>query len=473
MHSVQRRLGKYMRRTADETQVSVLLKDFEDADQLLAKIIESSRAWREAWILLLTHQHRMLIEFDTLYKPIVGAGPDYHGHVPVETPEHILVRTARLKDDCEELKTDLTADLGQVDSLIVQPAQVARDTLQAMRKTIKKREDKKLDYERYQSRVDAAAKKNKPSDRDRSALAKAQADLSVATDVYNAADEHLRQTLPPILVAVFSLQPHLLAAQIQIQNSLLGHFYTTILNYCTHESFPNPPPPMDEVIRTWSDVFKPLQTEIESLPLLVNGKAVRSSMQLEPERELGTLHRVRTRTPSAVSLRSHSVSPARALTPSPSYDIGLKAKRSAARLSTAVPQQNSVQNDSATSTTVYATPLSTPLSSSAASASTTDYFSLRGRQASATSNHSMSSVNMSAAIAVKKKPPPPPPPRAPSQQPFAFVTALYDFGGQGEGDLVFREGDRIKVLKSTERKDDWWQGELRGVRGAFPANYCQ
>ncbi|RMD40663.1 hypothetical protein DV735_g4485, partial [Chaetothyriales sp. CBS 134920] len=466
MHSVQRRLGKYMRRTADETQVSVLLKDFEDADQLLAKIIESSRAWREAWILLLTHQHRMLIEFDTLYKPIVGAGPDYRGHVPVETPDHILARTARLKDECEELKTDLTADLGQVDSLIVQPAQVARDTLQTMRKTIKKREDKKLDYERYQSRVDAATKKNKPSDRDRSALAKAQADLGVATEAYNAADEHLRQSLPPILIAVFSLQPHLLAAQIQIQNSLLGHFYTTILNYCTQESLPNPAPPMDEVIRTWSDVFKPLQTEVESLPLLVNGKAVRSSMQLEPERELGTLHRVRTRTPSAVSLRSHSVSPARALTPSPSYEMGLRAKRSAARLSTAMPP-----SDAATST-VYGTPLSTPLSSSAASASTVDYFAVRGRQASATSNHSMSSVNMTAAIAVKKKPPPPPP-RAPSQQPFAFVTALYDFGGQGEGDLVFREGDRIKVLKSTERKDDWWQGELRGVKGSFPANYCQ
>jgi SH3 domain len=53
------------------------------------------------------------------------------------------------------------------------------------------------------------------------------------------------------------------------------------------------------------------------------------------------------------------------------------------------------------------------------------------------------------------------------------VTALYDFGGQGEGDLVFKEGDRIKVIKKTESTDDWWQGELRGVRGSFPANYCQ
>ncbi|RMZ78998.1 hypothetical protein DV737_g3663, partial [Chaetothyriales sp. CBS 132003] len=409
MHSVQRRLGKYMKRSADETQVSVLLKDFEDADQLLTRIIEASRAWREAWVSLLTHQHRMLIEFDTLYNPILGAASDYRGHVPVETADHTLARTARLKDECEQLKVDLTADLGQVDSHIIQPAQLARDNLQAMRKTIKKREDRKLDYERYQSRVDSATKKTKPSDRDRLALAKAQADLAVATEAYSAADEHLRQALPPILVAVFSLQPHLLAAQMQIQNSLLGHFYTAILNYCTHESLPNPSPPMDEVIRTWSDVFLPLQSEIESLPLLANGKAVRAPMQLQPERELGHLNGLRTRQPSSLSLRGHSVSPARALPPSPNFDIGLKPRLSPIPLSTAVPQ---------------------PLSSQTEAAAT-------------------------------------------STMPFAFVTALYDFGGQGEGDLVFREGDRIKVLKSTERKDDWWQGELRGVKGSFPANYCQ
>ena len=36
MQSVQRRFGKP--RTADESQVAVLLKDFEDADKMLAKV---------------------------------------------------------------------------------------------------------------------------------------------------------------------------------------------------------------------------------------------------------------------------------------------------------------------------------------------------------------------------------------------------------------------------------------------------
>lgn len=72
--------------------------------------------------------------------------------------------------------------------------------------------------------------------------------------------------------------------------------------------------------------------------------------------------------------------------------------------------------------------------------------------------------------AAKKKPPPPPPKRIGSNQGL-FVTALYDFGGQSAGDLAFREGDRIRVLKKTDSTDDWWEGELRGVKGSFPANY--
>lgn len=38
MQSVQRRFGKLLPRTADESQVAVLLKDFEDADKMLAKV---------------------------------------------------------------------------------------------------------------------------------------------------------------------------------------------------------------------------------------------------------------------------------------------------------------------------------------------------------------------------------------------------------------------------------------------------
>lgn len=40
MQSVQRRFGKV--RTADESQVAVLLKDFEDADKMLSRVLVAS-----------------------------------------------------------------------------------------------------------------------------------------------------------------------------------------------------------------------------------------------------------------------------------------------------------------------------------------------------------------------------------------------------------------------------------------------
>ncbi len=38
MQSVQRQVGKFLTRSADGSQVSVLLKDFEDADKMLTKV---------------------------------------------------------------------------------------------------------------------------------------------------------------------------------------------------------------------------------------------------------------------------------------------------------------------------------------------------------------------------------------------------------------------------------------------------
>ncbi len=39
--------------------------------------------------------------------------------------------------------------------------------------------------------------------------------------------------------------------------------------------------------------------------------------------------------------------------------------------------------------------------------------------------------------------------------------------------MSFREGDRIRIVKKTGSVDDWWDGELRGVKGSFPANYVE
>ena len=367
-------------------------------------------------------------------------------------------RTLRIRSEYEELKTDLTDEVNQVDVKMIRPAQDAKETLGMLKKTIKKREDKKLDFERYQARYDAGMKKSKRTEREDAALMKAKDDLAQATDVYEAADEGLRNCLPRLLTTVFSLLPPLLAAQIQIQNSLLAHYYTQIASYCTEENFPNPSPPMDEVIRFWEDAFKPVQRDAEAIAMIATGKAVRQSMHLEPNGHSNGYHGLRRPSNQSYS-RGTSVSPARALPPSPTHDVKAKmsSSPSPSAMSLLTPSEPTPFSPSSTASSAYATP---GLQSFSPAGPSADYFS-RDRQPSNASQQLQS-----------KKRPPPPPPRIPSQQ-HVFVTALYDFEGQGEGDLLFKEGDRIRVIKKTESTDDWWQGELRGVKGAFPANYCQ
>jgi SH3 domain len=448
---------------------------------VVTQIIDATKAWRDSWSSILSYQHRLVNEFEGMYAPIVGAADSYHGHQPVDTPEGTMARTVRLREEYEELKKDLMEEVNMVEEKMIKPAMDAKDSLSLMKKTIKKREDRKvqvaqflnwlwkltiiqLDFERYQGRVEAGRKKTKRSDRENTALSKAESDFARATEEYNAADDNLRHYLPRLITVVFSLLPHLLASQIQIQNTLLAHYYTMLHTYCSEENFPNPSPPMDEVVRSWDDNFKSIQREAESIAILANGKAVRMPMKLEDSN--GALNGYNRRPSGQSSLnRVPSTSPARALPPpSPSLDHRPKIAALPSPGTSLILSPPADTTVSSPSPSDYHTP-----QAFSPAATRADYFS-RDRQYSNTSAAS-SMANLHATIAGKKKPPPPPP-RIPSSH-VVFVTALYDFGGQGEGDLVFREGDRIKVIKKTESTDDWWQGELRGVKGSFPANYCQ
>ncbi|CUS21004.1 LAQU0S02e03532g1_1 [Lachancea quebecensis] len=53
------------------------------------------------------------------------------------------------------------------------------------------------------------------------------------------------------------------------------------------------------------------------------------------------------------------------------------------------------------------------------------------------------------------------------------AVALYTFKGEQGGDLPFRKGDVITILKKSESQDDWWTGRNNGQEGIFPANYVE
>lgn len=53
------------------------------------------------------------------------------------------------------------------------------------------------------------------------------------------------------------------------------------------------------------------------------------------------------------------------------------------------------------------------------------------------------------------------------------AVALYSFTGEESGDLPFKKGDVITILKKSESQDDWWTGRISSREGIFPANYVE
>ena len=313
---------------------------------------------------------------------------------------------------------------------------------------------------------------------------------------YQVADDHLKSSLPPVVTAAFSILPHLLAAQIMTQNTLLAQSYTLLHDFCDGEGFPDPPPSANAIISNWDVLFRPVKQDLESISCIAGGKTVRTSMRIE-EKPHGSVTGLNIR--NGISSQRHSSQPRIEDKPhnsmsGPAVRNGIPAQRrssgnqsnalmppSPAMSATSDPPSPDYRENPrpriASVPSQTSLGLATPNYNSSAVASPPpgdpamhapagprgDYFN-RDRLPS---NSSMASI-----VAGKKKPPPPPPKKIPSTQ-GTWVTALYEFGGQGHGDLVFREGDRIKVTKKTESMDDWWEGELNGVQGSFPANYCQ
>ena len=226
---------------------------------------------------------------------------------------------------------------------------------------------------------------------------------------------------------------------------------------------------MSDVIGVWQTDFQPLQQQVESrFQCIAGGKSVKQPFK-QSERQLPSIRSASNgnggNAARGVSPRP-AVSPARSdnsIPPSPNLTTkpGMSAEPDYNTRIAKVPSQGSL----ALSTPNYgadASPSGEYLTPHAPAGPRADYFS-RDRNTSS---------QLAAAAAQKKRPPPPPPKRNASSQTL-WVTALYDFTGQGQGDLSFREGDRIKVIKKTDRTDDWWEGELGGVVGPFPANYCK
>ncbi|KAF1942792.1 hypothetical protein EJ02DRAFT_453884 [Clathrospora elynae] len=483
MQRMQRITGRFLTRAPNEADVEAMLHDFNDSKAMLEKLEASAKQWRDAWTNILNHQLSTVELIYTIFKPLGGESAS--SHAAAETPPATLERVNGLHEAFSELKTDMMEEVKDIDRKLIIPAKLARDALKPMEKAIKKREDAKIDYERYKSRCETLQNKKTRSERENHALAKHEIDLERSTQAYQLADENLRDRLPRLNAATFSILPHLLANQIVLQNNLIGNLYTVLHQYSHEQGYPDPPPEPEEVIPLWDSNFTPLRKEMESsLGLLKSGKAIHLPMRLPDKGEtltgLGIRNKVMPgRRPSGnesvpTVAGGRPARPGQTLsTPSESGPppYSLDSKPSMSSLSATKPRIPSSSPHLSASQDLYGRRASSTSQASSYSNGTNGdgYFAKPSPNAYAPSYSPSMSPNPAAG---KKKPPPPPPKKIGSFQ-YEYVTAMYDFDSLTPGDLNFREGERIRVVKKTESSQDWWEGEVRGVKGSFPANYCK
>jgi amphiphysin len=124
-----------------------------------------------------------MVNLDDLYNPNLGGAGEGYVHEPAATPRQQMEQIAKLRHAYAELKKELLEEIAGVDARIIRPLTDAREYIQPMRKVIKKRENRRLDYERYRQQVDNIARKSGQTDKDAASLVKAEVELSKATDV--------------------------------------------------------------------------------------------------------------------------------------------------------------------------------------------------------------------------------------------------------------------------------------------------
>jgi hypothetical protein len=137
--------------------------------------------WRESWASLVSSQLQIVTEYEGLYDPIVGATDGQSRAAP--TPSLQLERTFKLKTAYTELQTELVEEMIQIEGQVVKPATEARECIAPIRKTIKKRENKRLDYEKTQEKALKLQRKPGRTPKEDVAFVKAEAERSRAADV--------------------------------------------------------------------------------------------------------------------------------------------------------------------------------------------------------------------------------------------------------------------------------------------------
>lgn len=397
---------------------------------------------------MLNHQIEFSKAMTEVYKPISGRVSDPDSAVVEGNPEGIRA-CEEYEAVVKELQETLAPELEMIESRVINPANELLDVLKVVKKTVVKREHKKLDYDRHNATLKKLRDKKEKSAKDEKAMWKAENDVEQSTQDFNYFNDLLKDELPKLF-----------ALERQFIQPLFQSFYYMQLNifYTLHERMQQCDIGYFDLTLDVEEAFHKkrgeIQEEAEKLSIVrfrTSGRprppkyGNKPTQAIEGSKPAGLITSGSTSTPTSPNL-GDSNSKFGAYQPHQQSHLAVAEEHDSAP----PPPYSAAAGSSAPPSATWKAPTSPALRSPA-------------------------SPGLAAAAAAKSKPPPPKPKpknlKAGGSPAPETVTALYDYQAQAAGDLSFHAGDIIEIISRTQNENEWWTGKCHGQTGAFPGTF--
>ncbi|KAJ3541277.1 hypothetical protein NMY22_g3948 [Coprinellus aureogranulatus] len=399
-------------------------RQFQAIETGTEKLLKDTKAFTEAVTTLFTAGAGWATHFATIFEPLSGEY-DLIGKHP-ECGQTIRNVTKYL-GHMEELRSLIAPELELIQTRVYAPVKEFQTIVKTIRKSIVKRDHKLVDYDRFNNSLTKLRDKKERSLSDEKNLFKLEQDFEIATNEYEYINNALKQDLPRFMQLATHFIDPLFNSFYYMQLNIYYLILEKMQSFADEGKYDITNAPGSVIQQDYENKRTDAWEHIENLQIVKRIISVSKLVQANRAAQGGTgLSRANTSTSSTSSFGSRTAPP-----PSRAATVGSSFKKA---------------------------PPPPPPSSS--------YSAAPPPYSPAASSSSVASV------AATKRAPPPPPPLKPKPKPpvpqAVYVTAIYDFDAQAEGDLSFREGDRIELVKKTDSQEDWWTGRLNGREGVFP-----
>lgn len=434
-------------------------KDFATAEAAMDLMATELGRHVSAWRDVLAQESKFQEVYRQLAEPIV----EENAYRSVqETPESTMRTVRAYGEALESVRRDADVVLKQLQDHHTRWLREARECLAGVQKALKKREHKKVDYDRHSNTVEKLLAKETLTEKESAQLQKTEGELDTALELFQAQDQKLRETVPYVLTTLSEFLSLMSATLALSEHKLLGIVRQHLFAFAQAHGLTAPggaaePATYDDIGDAWEKQFNIVQPKVEQgISIIREGGAPKSKLSLPSTRKMrdsaGSM---------AGSVAGHTT------------QFAQKAHQrlkhpSVASIEFSSPSQGMFRKE--------ADPLSGP----------PPYTSGRiGGPAGIRSPSSVKSPDpddeetrrrvrafSSASVRSQLYDPRHVFPKSDRDE---YVVAAWTFEGEEPGDVSFKEGDRVRVLDHGDANDpNWWLGETADGRvGLFPSNYTK